>query len=525
MSRSRTVATGAAMVGVVAGLYLTSLYSYLLFHSLAEMFSIVIAACIFIIAWHSRGYLENNYLRFLGVAYLFVGGLDLLHTISYTGMGVFPSQGPNLPTQLWIAARYMESLSLLAAPFLTGRKVRIEAILAGYALLTALIIVSVFLSDFFPTCYRETAGLTPFKKVSEYGICLVLAGAMVRLYRRRSQFDPAVFRFLMGSIGLTILGELAFTLYVSVYGVFNMLGHLFKVVSFYLVYKAFVETGFETPHRILYNDLARSREQLAWEAAMDSAMAELAGSLILQTSVGEIAGLVLRHGQHLTGSDWGVAVYMENGRKIVAARTGAPPEDAAVLEADRETESVLSADSVIDGVPAGRIVLGGGPGEYQDRDRHLVERLADLYALAIQRFRREAEEKERMQADRTAMDSFHSTPAVAVARNALGQGTLREATPERFEELVRRHGDLLDHRLEVRAYRVDRQEKKPLQELAEHLGFLRAGPRDVIEIHMTSLERKSRGVQHKKAVAYTDEGRLMALELMGHLAAYYRLQC
>jgi hypothetical protein len=47
----------------------------------------------------------------------------------------------------------------------------------------------------------------------------------------------------------------------------------------------------------------------------------------------------------------------------------------------------------------------------------------------------------------------------------------------------------------------------------------------VIEIHITSLEEKSRLASHKKAMAYADEGRLMALELMGHLAGYYRLQC
>ena len=61
---------------ILFGLYLTSLYSYLLFHSLAEIFSIVIAFCIFIIAWNSRRLLDNNYLLFIGIAYLFVGAID-----------------------------------------------------------------------------------------------------------------------------------------------------------------------------------------------------------------------------------------------------------------------------------------------------------------------------------------------------------------------------------------------------------------------------------------------------------------
>ncbi|MHC4459475.1 MAG: MASE3 domain-containing protein, partial [Planctomycetota bacterium] len=54
------------------GLYLTSLYSYLLFHSLAEIFSIVVACGIFMLAWNSRRFLENTYLLFIGIAYLFI---------------------------------------------------------------------------------------------------------------------------------------------------------------------------------------------------------------------------------------------------------------------------------------------------------------------------------------------------------------------------------------------------------------------------------------------------------------------
>ena len=104
------------MVGitVLVGLYFTSRYNYLLFHSLAEIFSIVVAYGIFMIAWNSRKYIENGYLIFIAIAYLFIGGLDLLHTLSYKGMTIFPDYD-YYANQLWIAARYMESLALLTA--------------------------------------------------------------------------------------------------------------------------------------------------------------------------------------------------------------------------------------------------------------------------------------------------------------------------------------------------------------------------------------------------------------------------
>ena len=119
----------AILIGalVLLGLYLTSLYSYLLFHSLIEIFSIVVACAIFMLAWNARRFLEGEYyLLFIGVAYLFVAGLDLLHTLAYQGMGVFQGFDANLPTQLWIASRYVMSISLLVAPLMLDRKPKIH---------------------------------------------------------------------------------------------------------------------------------------------------------------------------------------------------------------------------------------------------------------------------------------------------------------------------------------------------------------------------------------------------------------
>ncbi|MFH1954629.1 MAG: MASE3 domain-containing protein [Pseudomonadota bacterium] len=66
----RISATIITAILVLFGLYLTNLYNYLLFHSLAEIFSIVVASGIFIVAWNSRRFLDNNYLLFIGIAYI-----------------------------------------------------------------------------------------------------------------------------------------------------------------------------------------------------------------------------------------------------------------------------------------------------------------------------------------------------------------------------------------------------------------------------------------------------------------------
>ncbi len=240
--------------------YAASLYSYLLFHTLVELFSIVVACGIFMIIWNARRFMDNNYVLFIGTAYVFVAVIDLVHTLAYKGMGIFPEYGSNLPTQLWIAARYLQSISLLIAPLLIDRKVRLKNTLIAYALVLVLLFVSIFWWNIFPDCYIEGVGLTRFKIYSEYIISLLLIISMVLLLRNRASFDNFVLRLLIASIILTIGSEIAFTQYIGVYGTANMIGHIFKVVAFYLIYKAVIKTGLENPYTLLFRNLCQSEE-------------------------------------------------------------------------------------------------------------------------------------------------------------------------------------------------------------------------------------------------------------------------
>jgi len=247
---------------LLLGLYFASRHNYLLFHTLAEMFSIIVAAGIFAISWHARRALNNNYLLFIGIAYLFVAAIDLLHTLAYTGMGVFTNYGTNLPTQLWVAARYVQSASLLTAPLLIRRRIDARLVFIGFAIVCSLLLVSIFGWKTFPVAFVEDTGLTTFKKASEYAISAILLGAAYLLYRRRSLFEPTVLRLLLASILVTIGSELMFTLYTDPYGLANVLGHLLKIVSFYLVYKAIIETGLTRPYDLLLGNLAQRERAL-----------------------------------------------------------------------------------------------------------------------------------------------------------------------------------------------------------------------------------------------------------------------
>ena len=237
----------------ICGLVFISFKNFLLFHSIAEIFSIIIAFIIFIIAVNTYKFNKTHqFLTVLGIAYGFIAGFDLLHTLAYKGMGVFPEHTANLPTQLWIIARYMESFSLLAAVVFLNKKMKIHIVIGFYLIVSSILLLTLFKWNIFPDCFIEGKGLTHFKKVSEYIIAFILMISMYMLTKRKKYFEKGVFGFFLTSLILTTISEILFIFYIDVYDLSNMIGHIFKVLSFYCIYKSVVIISIRLPYEELY---------------------------------------------------------------------------------------------------------------------------------------------------------------------------------------------------------------------------------------------------------------------------------
>ncbi|TFG03540.1 MAG: hypothetical protein EU542_01750 [Promethearchaeota archaeon] len=247
-------------------IYLSSYYNYLLFHAIAELSAIIISVGIFVVGWNSRAYIKTSFFLIIGVSFLFIGIIDLIHTMAYAGMNIFIGYGSNLPTSLWIVARYWQAISFLLALILFKKKINLHYLVVLNSVFLTIILIIIF-TGMFPVCYiEETQRLTPFKIISEYIIDLIFFISLVWMYMRRNEFNRRVFSFIIISILFMIISELAFTFYTSVYGFFNLIGHIFKIIAFYHMYKALIKTGIKEPYNLLFRKLKLSEEELKIKA-------------------------------------------------------------------------------------------------------------------------------------------------------------------------------------------------------------------------------------------------------------------
>ncbi len=241
-------------------LVVISFQNYLLFHTLAELFAIAVAVLAAAVVWQTYPFSNNHYLMYLGCGYIWIAALDLVHALFYKGMSIFPVTEAYPASQFWIVARYYEALLLLTALLFLNRAFNRHIATSLFGIV-AVVLYALVLSGNFPDAFVEGQGLTTFKVASEYVIIGILIAALVFLWRQRERMDRHIHILITASITLTMCAELAFAFYVSVYGFSNLVGHILKLFSYWLIFEAIVLTTLKEPFRALNRYLLLEMEE------------------------------------------------------------------------------------------------------------------------------------------------------------------------------------------------------------------------------------------------------------------------
>lgn len=258
----RSTAGWIAFAAILAAICSLSLYSYLLFHTFAELFSIIIAMTYAVIAWHSRETADGSPIGALGISYFFVAVLDVFHTLAFAGMGVFT--GYAFPAnQVWVVARLLEAAALCSFGYFNlMKRGRLWVVIGACAAVTVAGLAAIFVFRVFPACFVAGKGQTPFKVAAEIVIIGMLICAAIVLRAHRGRYSRPIYLTLQSSIAATALSELSFMVYVHNFDLLNMAGHVLKIISFYLVYRAVVVTCLERPQELLFERLQRAAREL-----------------------------------------------------------------------------------------------------------------------------------------------------------------------------------------------------------------------------------------------------------------------
>jgi diguanylate cyclase (GGDEF)-like protein len=269
----KAVLSSAIPLAIFAALYCLSLYNIILPQFLMEFASIVFGVCIFILAISTTYLAKNSFLVLLATVFLTASVFDFLKILSYQGLNLFGGLGSNLSAQLWVSARFIQAAGIFAAAFLiekvlTKKGIIIISIL--FPLIFTAVTLSIFVFKIFPVSFVDGRGFTLTKNIIEYFIIALALSSIIAYTMKRKKLGRRNYFFIILSISLFILSELAVTVYTDSFGALNLLGHFFKLASFYFIFRLFIETNIRDPFAILFNNLKGTNEKLEFVSTHDN---------------------------------------------------------------------------------------------------------------------------------------------------------------------------------------------------------------------------------------------------------------
>ncbi len=174
-----------------------------------------------------------------------------------------------------------------------------------------------------------------------------------------------------------------------------------------------------------FTERKQIEEKLARESEVNAVMAEVAHTLISPMPLRDISYRVLEHARRLTGSEFGFVGYidpdtgylvsptltrdiwdgcqvkdkdfvfeefaglwgwvLENHQPLLTNTPAQDSRSSGIPNGHLPIHRFLSAPALLDDTLVGQIALANPDRDYTNQDLAVVERLADLYALAIQR--------------------------------------------------------------------------------------------------------------------------------------------
>lgn len=239
--------------------------NYLPLHTLLETVSIVVSMMVFAVGWNSHSQKLSGNIVLLASVFFSVAVLDFSHTVSYLGMPDFIS--PNdaqKQLNFWLSARFMAAIILLLVAIrpwqpLKSNTTRYLIFIAFISFALLMNWAVVYHQGWMPDTFIPGKGLTPFKKAVEYGIIVINLITAISLWKKLREPQSFNVVLLFGAVCTLAMSEFFFTLYTTMTGSYNVLGHVYKVIAYLFIYRAIVVEVIEEP----YNQLAQAQHKLS----------------------------------------------------------------------------------------------------------------------------------------------------------------------------------------------------------------------------------------------------------------------
>jgi PAS domain S-box-containing protein len=235
--------------------------NYLTFHMIVETFSIIVSFSIFGVGYYTYNQSKNMFALFLSCAFLVIGLVDMMHMLSFPNMPAFiTANSTNKGILFWISARFITAIALIMSVYIyvdTAKRWLSKKYLltAALSISAFVFVLAIYYPSYLPLMFIEGSGLTTSKIILEWIVIALFASAFILYWRRFLKTGETFIILILAALIVSIFSELSFTLYKSAFDTYNMLGHIYKLIAFVMIYASIFFLTISQPYKKLEKEI------------------------------------------------------------------------------------------------------------------------------------------------------------------------------------------------------------------------------------------------------------------------------
>ncbi|MCX7749721.1 MAG: ATP-binding protein [Clostridia bacterium] len=222
-------------------------------HTLVELLCIFIALSTFMIVWHNFEH-TNMESRVLGFGFLCVAFFDILHTYNFPQLGFYPKGYYDLSMWYSIYGRISEVVVLLiSVKFIPALKLinKWTALIISASTTCGAAFLLFKAQEVLPKLFIHEKGLSPWKVILEYFIILLFIICIYFIKDKVNNKHIIGYNYILFGIFFIIPAQICFTVYKTTDTYIFVLGHLFKLLFYYYLFKGIFISSVKYPYEKL----------------------------------------------------------------------------------------------------------------------------------------------------------------------------------------------------------------------------------------------------------------------------------
>lgn len=240
-------------------------------HSALEISSIFTALYIFLIAYYTYSLTKNARFLLFGLTLFYMSFMDLFHLLSSSYMPDFIISNINLNRSdaFWITSRLIGASGVLIISLFFNEKKKINLKPLNALLFTVFIVIFFLLMitflSFGEGSILQKINITQFRKIVDFFVSIILFISAYKIIKKYRVSGKRILIFIFTSILLGGISEMYFAFSNQLLDTFSILGHTYKVISYFTVFSISFKLNISEPYKRLQriqNELQKYAQKL-----------------------------------------------------------------------------------------------------------------------------------------------------------------------------------------------------------------------------------------------------------------------